>query len=809
MSNRNPGKTYENGYRRDKTKNINTCAIFLSYMGEYTRKRDYRRGEKEKTKDKAGSAFERYVADLFKSAGYNVRRSDIRLGPEVDVYVEGDKGKITIIECKDYSRPVNWEIISKFVYEASTSIGNRKVDEAIVVSQSGFTPACYHSIEEMTKKDISLMTLSELEDHILNIDTIRRSVEGPMSTLKNTIPYFGEDSLRVLLQGSIRDKSSSPKNIGGILYDWLIDDTSNFAVILGEFGSGKTTTLINFFDEITSSFSKIHWRTPIFLEYKEIIGHTDNLMEYIIMKLLGNSKKNFPILNSPDRPGIKKHFIFIFDGYDEVSLFGSADILKEPISPNLLQIKPLLTPDSKVIIACRRSFMSADSELIDQLNDPKRLKRFGINNPYIVEIQPLEEEDIKNSLDPIDEKKRDKIQYYFKKKKFIDIPYFRRPLFLEMISELDFKDMESTITVNKLYTNYIDHVLTKDSDQGSSRIPRGTKEEILTNLAADIFNKRGFEKSSSEQNIESRHGMRIKLKNELSGLPDLLVNSVPDYHIGIRVMESVSNYCSRGHYYHKSTFMNYNWTNDFLMTNHFLYEIPPQDNERRFKFIHSTFYEYFLASHFISVINSGKSIGIKDEHVNEGIFDSSLLLYFIKYRLTEDHIFQLRQLASEERMHHQARALAIYLLEDEPDILNILKSVPYEYKKYIEMNEKTSSSPFLKKMYKYQLALIGNDMQKGFEYVDFLREMERALNTELELSMFSVEYSPTEFLLKRWTNPNLEAVRPITAYRLSQFGDRSALKQLKADVKKLKNNQKLQNLVKETIKKIEQRNRDG
>jgi len=173
-------------------------------------------------------------------------------------------------------------------------------------------------------------------------------------------------------------------------------------------------------------------------------------------------------------------------------------------------------------------------------------------------------------------------------------------------------------------------------------------------------------------------------------------------------------------------------------------------------------------------------LGLKGREVHEieDLFDS-LVLYFVKNGLTAERIAKLFRLGVSRQADRVELGVLIYLLEDHESLMDIIRNVPSDYANLIRNWERSTESHFLKKMYRYQMALITGDLEQAFSYIDYLRSRETDEEEDLELRLFSVGTNPADYLLRRLINPNLLAVRPITIYRLSKFGDTASIETLR------------------------------
>ncbi len=112
-----------------------------------------------------GLALEREVVDLYRSLGARVVHNSIVNGCQVDLIVEtelaGSPAKIrTIVECKDFARPVGVEAVNAFAVVFINLRHTGEVDKAIMVSRSGFSAAAKAAA---TAHSIILLELEELK----------------------------------------------------------------------------------------------------------------------------------------------------------------------------------------------------------------------------------------------------------------------------------------------------------------------------------------------------------------------------------------------------------------------------------------------------------------------------------------------------------------------------------------------------------------------------------------------------------------------------------------------------------------------
>ena len=757
-------------------------------------------GRKRQRQVKAGSHMEAYVADLFQMAGYTVYLNDVRFDKEFDVVAEKSVGLDTsriLVECKDHAENVGLRQVSNFFNVSEMLIRSGRAQQAIAVARKGFTPQCRAHVAGLDR--ITSLSIEELEDQLVGLPTVRERTSVNVERARARLLQL-PSGLHIPVECQVNSGENSIREVDTELDRWVEDAGSNLAVVFGPFGSGKSTSLLRFVERQRDGFKKTHWRTVLYLDYDDVaptVAAGSDLLNAVVAFF------DAPSLGSTRGAGRLSHLLVVLDGFDAVNRRAG---LQLP-TPDLRDIESVARSGIKIVIGSRQWSRGTNDELIRQLTDQPRMAGLGMRNPLILELQPWSPNTIKAAADALPGVDSTPLVNYLSNPNHRSVDFLRRPLVLQMLIEVGSdllegeQDLMATrsstagprahsaphpLSIKGIYDGFIKLTLERDYDRNNSQIRFDDKMSILAQIANDIF-----------------QGER----SETSGIGSVTGNGIDGMQLDLRVLEKITQ---TRQLVEPTLGPKYGWTFDFLHSVHLIVEVGSArtDPNPRFSFVHPTFYEYFLSRHLISRVLSGRSFGIA-EHVslaNEALFDS-LVPYFLteaRNEVVDQHLVS----SLRGDIDNADRMVAIYLLEERPDILDLLKASPPQYATYLESKERHASSHFLKKLVRYQLLLMTGDPNRALEYVRYLQEHEREGDADLELSIFSVGEDPTDSLLRRLDSPHLRAAAPITIFRLGQFGNETAVPHLERVRSNLKE-RAVQGLIDHAIRSIQSRSATG
>lgn len=336
------------------------------------------------------------------------------------------------------------------------------------------------------------------------------------------------------------------------LEDWIKNSSKTKLLILGKYGSGKTTTCRYLFYHFSlQNTEKITGRLPIYIRLKDAKSQS---LKQIIIDIMENELNNrgssFSLFSKLNETG---KLLMILDGFDEMSQQSG----KLSFVENIKEITKLLSKKSKVIITSRVEYF-IENKNIDTLLSMNEFSQLYSQDDYdVILLNDFSHDQIINFLT----KSKDHEEAIEMYQRIINIPNLvelaERPILLEMISQTysKFKNWEE-ISIAKLYDLYITNWLERDVVSGRSSIDSTLKIEIMKEIA--------------------------KKMNELGCLSlhyDDLLNVISPYF---------NNELGRISFYLHDIL-----TNSFLTRN---------DRDKTYEFAHKSFYEYFLSKALVKDI---------------------------------------------------------------------------------------------------------------------------------------------------------------------------------------------------------------
>ncbi len=380
---------------------------------------------------------------------------------------------------------------------------------------------------------------------------------------------------------------------------WLKVDKSKLLVILGEYGTGKTTFTRHLTHQLAChhlqkndhlSIHDIKRRIPLYLPLRDF--------EETMDAFIHNQCKKYGIENlnySEFKNRIANNeFIVIFDGFDEMTT--KADLERK--KSNFRKIKNLLdsSPNSKFILTSRKELFESKEDMV---------KVFGANtNMDFIHLLPLDDEQIQKFL----KSHVNNPEAYWKhiKNTFDLKDLAQRPVLLELIIkylpkltevevevEVEVDANTATLKASDLYKVCIQEELDRKVEL-EIEIPGKNRLVILQRLAVWMY----------ENDVLS---FDTRLIGEHLGLKELF-NSKTDWE------------------YEKHL-------SDFLT---FTFLIPEGEVEYQFRISHKSFRDYLTALTFVEEINSGIV-----KHFAKNKITREIKKFMLEYDLNEDNLLKL------------------------------------------------------------------------------------------------------------------------------------------------------------------------
>ncbi len=344
--------------------------------------------------------------------------------------------------------------------------------------------------------------------------------------------------------------------------EWLRENSRNFLVIIGEYGTGKTTFLRHMAHQLASNclepgietaMADPHNRLPLFFPLRNFEKTMEN---YVIHQLNmdGIEDINFARFTQLIKDG---ECILLLDGFDEMTQKIDAD----EKSKNFDKIRKLIesNENSKIILTTRQEYFQSASDLQEVFKHRDR------KNYDFIHLLPFDDEQIQQYL----KTHTDKPGFYWEQiKKIFDLhDLAKRPVLLQLIVDylpqlIEEKGEKEKIDASALYEKCINEELGRKSNELSFIIPNKYRLEILQKLAVWMF---------LNETLSFDTGL---LEGELN---------LKQYFQTERAWEFEK------------------YLNEFLT---FTFLIREADN--RYRISHKSFRDYLTAQSFVREINTGK-----------------------------------------------------------------------------------------------------------------------------------------------------------------------------------------------------------
>lgn len=402
------------------------------------------------------------------------------------------------------------------------------------------------------------------KNHYIDLNAETRIEKKVREIFENIEKADGIEKLREKAREKPEEQYESIvyKPLDTFINQWLADDNRNLLVILGEYGTGKTTFLRHMAHQVASNKIKPGSekaiadeknRFPLFfpLRYFE-----KNIEPFIVNQF---SKEG---ISDIDFAGFKHRiandeFIILLDGFDEMTQKIDAD----EKSKNFDKIHQLIesSEKSKIILTARQEYFQSAEDIQEVF------KHADKKNYQFIHLLPFYDYQIQQYL----KTHTDKPGYYWEQiKKIFDLhDLAKRPVLLQLIVDylpdlIKEKGEKETINASDLYNKCIQDELRRKSNELDFIIPGKYRLEILQKVAVWMFLNDALNFDTGL--LESELNLRQYFKTD-------------------RVWEFEK------------------YLNEFLT---FTFLIREADN--RYRISHKSFRDYLTAQAFVIEINSGK-----------------------------------------------------------------------------------------------------------------------------------------------------------------------------------------------------------
>lgn len=560
--------------------------------------------------------FEHYIASVYKSLGFHVRENVLINGQQIDVlaefYIPGSSSVKIAIECKYKSKGnVDNQDVFDFISVVRSLIGS-EIQTAVVVTNSDFTLQSKEAAKNVS--GLSLRTLRELESEVLDIS--RGCVE--YIQLYENKEISGQ---YVPLSGNSRQLRV--ENVEDFVIKKLGSSGSSLIFLLGDYGAGKSTVLERIKYKLSKSFlQRANESRPLLLVLRELHKYA-TLDDFIVASLAQQYARDVPVSAFWNfvRAG---RLTLLLDGFDEISQSTNRDIRLS----HLVTLAPLLYSSSPCVLTCRPSYFVSEDELSEALSlihrahvpmMPVKLRMGSSNNDLHsflfdkllgpdkglakhedvthVRLLGFSSEQVDKYLEHFGERFSTELNCSLKDvREFIDRVYdladlIQRPILLKLIVEtllsgkLDISDLERKVSAAWLYEAYTSLSLEAEWDKGETRrlLSSGDRLEFAIAMALTMYDRNTLDVSYHEivDTLSRAFAKNSGIMKRIAKLPLEAVAA------DVQVCAFLSRY-----------------------------------TEDRFRFIHKSFFEYFVALHLTDRFRRG----IVDPRLHSAVPDT--ILYF-------------------------------------------------------------------------------------------------------------------------------------------------------------------------------------
>lgn len=454
--------------------------------------------------------------------------------------------------------------------------------------------------------------------HIVSNGVIGKAYAQSFSPYKDKMEIFGE---RYIINGIMdftgylndtisRYKNSSlcghyievlDENTERTLEDsvriFLQEEQYNAFLILGDYGCGKTSFLLNLAYQMAEEYCREeNGYIPLFIPLKDYAKAVS--MENLLLDLFVNKchMSNVSIEAFKMMLNYMK-FVLLFDGFDEVAKRVNYDVKFDIFN----QICQFCGANTKIIITCRPNYFQENREykrLMENAHlqfEPSAENKALFYETYIANLVPEQIHRYILSYEPLLRKEgmdaAEMEELIAHTHDLTDLS--RRPFLLniivqtlpKIISGLEGKN-KNDITINaaSLYRNYTELWLDRENAKGKALIRKEDKLQFCMHIAYKMF----------KEDILSIH---------FSEMPDEIREYFPDLH----QMDEIDYF---SHDIQSCSFMN-------------------SEGDGYFKFIHKSFMEYFVACFIVGKLQKDKDVeealSIRDISTEIALFINDIL----------------------------------------------------------------------------------------------------------------------------------------------------------------------------------------
>lgn len=316
---------------------------------------------KQSSTTAAGTSFELEVAQQYRDLGYRVTHNVSLRERQVDLLVEKEVAGAAplrlIVDAKVRGRTLGANDVNQFENLVTAAVSALAVTGGVIITDRAISKNARGIVRESPR--LRVMLLDELrEEALVGAAALSRAVEsgGPLQGL----PYYVETA--GTRYASDLENGTRVNDVVKFVGTWAISNTS-LLILLGDFGSGKTTLIEKLFAEIARRrLAERRNRYPILLRLRSLRQHP-TLWDFIDSSLRENQYLGVSrdIFFDQLRAG---NFLVLMDGFDEI--LTSATV--EDRARYLGILYPLISSPSPCVLSSRPTYFESPGQLVNALN---------------------------------------------------------------------------------------------------------------------------------------------------------------------------------------------------------------------------------------------------------------------------------------------------------------------------------------------------------------------------------------------------------------------------------------------------------
>ncbi len=327
-----------------------------------------------------GQALGRQVALYYEALGYRVTRDVKIAGYKVDLlaskYLAGAGDvRITVTVQPSLNR-LDEDEVEQFVKAAQVILASGEYTKSVLVTDHSFSDDVRRLISKLNS--IEAVTIDDLQTNLFNsTESLLRSLHDYEAKPISKAYY----PLKVTVRGTVHEDAIP------FLQQWAREQSA-LAVLIGDFGSGKSTIMDRLF------YLAAKARTVSKIALFPVLIKLNNMRRYgDLWQFIEASLRDTQYLTPPKAVFLEEidqgRLLILLDGFDEI--YSGATVLDRARYMDFLS--PLIKSRSPVVLSTRATFFESIDELIVLANKMARkanviddLPSFGIDHAKLGEI---------------------------------------------------------------------------------------------------------------------------------------------------------------------------------------------------------------------------------------------------------------------------------------------------------------------------------------------------------------------------------------------------------------------------------------